>query len=144
MSNGIVVPFLRYTPFNHSFLAGGASEEVILADRIPVAPFTRIGASLRVHRRSIASGASYQVVVRAINPSDDDGADFVFGTDLGSTPAITSTANPTTVPGLAQLSATISDPQHPMIRVVLRAVGPSGAAANLYIVLSGDLVMKTG
>lgn len=142
MGSGIVVPVLQYTAFNHSFLKGGAFEEVIVADRIPVAPFTRIGGSIRIHQRNLAAGASYQVIVRGINPSDQDGADFVFGTDLGSITAITSTV-PTNVPALVQLSAIITDPQHPMVRVVVKATG-SSATGNVYIILSGDLVMKTG
>jgi hypothetical protein len=135
---------LQYTAFNHSFLASGQSAEVIVADRIPVAPFARIGLSARIHSRNIGSGAQYQFIVRGINPSDADGADFVDGTDLGSTPATTGSTNPTTVPGVIKLSTIISDTQHPMVRVVLKATGPAGAAVNLYIVASADLVMRMG
>lgn len=140
--NGVVVPILHYTVYNHSFLTGGATAEVIVADRIPVAPYTRIGASIRVHARDIASGASYQVIVKGINPSDDDGGDFVHATDLGSTPQITTSA-PTSIPGLIQLSSVVEDPQQPMVRVVVKATGPS-STGNVYAVLSGDLVMKAG
>lgn len=142
--SGIVLPILRYTPYNHSFLASSATEEIVIVDRVPIAPYTRIGLSVRVHDRNIGTGATYQLIVRGINPSTEDGADFVFATDPGSTPATTGSANPTTSPGLIQLSTIISDPQHPMARVVLKATGPSGAADNLYIILSADLVMKTG
>ncbi len=142
---GIVVPVLRQTAFNHSFLASSATEEIIVADRVPIAPFTTIGLSARIHKRSIGTGASYQFIIRGINPSDEDGADFVFATDLASTTATTGSASPVTVPGLIALSSgMITDSQHPMVRVVLKATGPSGAAVNLAIVASADLVMRTG
>lgn len=139
--SGIVVPICQYAVYNHSFLAPGASEEVILADRVPAAPFAKIGGSLRVHRRNISSGGLYQIIIRGINPSKDDGVDFVWATDLGSTLATTGTSNPTTVPGLMQLSTIISDLQHPMVRVVLKATGPT-ATGSLYIVVSFDLIMR--
>lgn len=143
MNQGIVVPVLHQSAYNHSFLSSGNTEEIVVADRIPVAPFTTIGLSCRVHKRNLGTGASYQLIVRGINPSDEDGADFVYATDLGSTPATTGSTNPTTVPGLIQLSTAITNPQHPMIRVVLKATGGS-TAVNTYIVISADLVMKTG
>jgi hypothetical protein len=64
--------------------------------------------SARVHERNLGSGASYQLIVRGINPSDEDGADFVWSTDLGSTPATTGSANPGTAPGLVQLHGSLS------------------------------------
>lgn len=143
--SGIVVPVLRYSSFNHSFLASSAFEEVIVADRIPIAPYTRIGLSARIHKRNIGTAATYQFIIRGINPSAEDGADFVYlVADLGSTTATTGTANPASVPGLIQLTTIISDPQHPMLRVIVKATGPGGAAVNLYMVASADLVMKTG
>jgi hypothetical protein len=142
--SGIVVPVLRQSAFNHSFLSSSATEEIIVADRIPTAPFTTIGLSVRVHKRNLGTGASYQFIIRGINPSDEDGADFVFATDLGSTSATTAAANPTAVPGLIALSAgVISNTQHPMIRVVLKATGGT-TAVNTYIVVSADLVMRAG
>jgi len=143
MQQGIVIPVIEYAAYNHSFLSTGAIEEIVLADRIPVAPMTQIGLSLRIHKRNIVAGASYQIIVRGINPSDRDGADFVWATDLGSTAATTGTTNPTTVPGVMQLTTIITNVQQPMIRVVLKATGPS-SAGNFYIVISGDLVMRTG
>jgi hypothetical protein len=137
--SGIIVPILPYTEYNYNW-AVGVTEELIIADNIPVAPFTKIGLSVRVHRRTIATGGSFQFVVRGINPSSRDGQDFVFATDLGSTPTITTA---TATPGLLQLSSLIVDPQHPMIRVVLRIVGPTAAGA-CFAVLSADLTMKTG
>lgn len=142
MEQGVVVPVMIYTVLNFGFLSSGASEELIVADRVPVAPYTRISASIRIHKRNLATGASFQVIIRGTNPSDRDGADFVDPTDLGSTALITPTA-PATVPSLVRLSSIIVDPPHPYVRVVVKAVGPSGSG-SVYSILSGDLVMKTG
>lgn len=136
--SGIVVPILTYTEYNYNW-ASGTTEELVLADNIPVAPFTKIGLSARLHRRTIASGGSFQFIVRGTNPSPRDGQDFVFATDLGSTPTIIGT---TSIPGLLQLSTLITDPQHPMIRVILRIIGPTNPG-SCFAVLSADLTMKT-
>jgi len=138
MSNGIIVPILDYTEFNYAW-ATGATEEQVIADRIPVAPFTKIGLSVRLHRRTIGTGGSFQFIIRGINPSAKDGQDYVFPTDLASTPTVVTT---TTVPTVLQLSTLITDPQQPMIRVILRTIGPSAGA--MFAIFSADLVMKTG
>lgn len=137
--SGIVVPILDYTEFNYAW-ASGLTEERVIADKIPVAPFTKIGLSVRLHRRTIAAGGSFQFIIRGVNPSPQDGQDFVFATDLGSTPTIVTA---TTFPNALQLSTVITDPQQPMIRVVLRTIGPS-AAGSMFAIFSADLVMKTG
>jgi len=141
MVSGIVVPVLTYQAFNLSFLSGGATEEVVIANAIPVAPYTLVGLSVRVHEITVDAGGSFQFLIRAVNPSSRDGQDFVGG-ELGSTTA-TEIDNGTTAPALVELSSIVKNPQSPNIRVVLKGTGPS-SAGKLYAILSADLVMKTG
>lgn len=136
MQDGIVVPVLRYTAFNYAQLSG-ATEQITIADRIPVAPFARIGLSVRVHKKNVASGGSFQFHIYGINPSDEDGTDFVTAS-LGSIAALSGS---TGAPALVQLTSIISDVQHPMIRVGLTIVG-STASGFVYGVFSADLVMR--
>ena len=138
--SGIVVPVMEYQVFNHSFLVSPNTEDVIVADRIPVSRFAFIGGSFRIHDRNLSAGAQYQIIIRGLNPSPRDGADFVFATDIASTAAITPSA-PAIVPALVALTSPITNLQHPMIRVVVKATGPS-AAGIVYIILSGDLTMR--
>lgn len=137
MHNGIVVPIMRYQTVNWTSLPA-VNEDIIIADNIPVAPFAKIGLSVRVHKVRFVAGTTMQFIIRGINPSSDDGSDFVLAADLGSTPTIVST---TSVPSLMQLSTIISDCQQPMIRVVLRTLGNSTAGVNVAI-LGADLVMR--
>lgn len=139
MNHGVLVPILRYTTFNWTSLVS-ATEELVIADNVPVVPFAKIGLSARVHKLRLTTGVTMTFIVRAINPSSEDGADFVFGADLGSTAGITAA---TAVPSLQQLSTIISDVQHPMIRVILRTVASSTAGINIAV-FSADLVMKVG
>lgn len=136
MQDGIVLPVLRYTTYNYAQLVA-SSETITIADRIPVAPFARIGLSIRVHKKNIAPGGNFQFNIYGINPSDEDGADFVSAS-LGSNTAISGVSG---TPSLVQLTTIISDVQHPMIRVGLTIVG-STAAGFVYAVLSADLVMR--
>ncbi len=139
MSSGIVIPILRYTAINWSSVTG-ATEDLVIVDRVPVAPFTKIGLSARLHKTRLATNTTMQFIVRGINPSDEDSQDFVWGTDLGSTAQITTS---TTAPRVEQLTTIISDVQQPMIRVILRTI--IGAASGVNIAWwSADLVVRTG
>jgi len=136
---GIVVPIMSYETINWTSLAS-ATEDLVIADRIPVAPFTKIGLSVRIHKLRLTSGVTMQFIVRGINPADDDGLDFVDSTNLGSTATFSSA---TGVPSLLRLTTIISDVQHPMIRVILQTIAPAGGGINVAV-LGADLVMRTG
>jgi len=135
MLNGVVVPILKYTTYNYAQLIG-STETIIVADRIPIVPFQAIGLSVRVHRKSIAAGGSYQFHIYGINPSDEDGADFVTAS-LGSITAISGTGTN----ALVGLSTSLAPIYHPMIRVGLTIVGTTAAGVHLAT-FSADLVMR--
>ena len=137
MLNGVVVPILRQTSYNYAQLVG-ATETITIADRIPIAPFSLIGLSVRVHKKSIATGGSYQFHIYGINPSDEDGSDFVTAS-LGSITAISGVGGA----ALVGLSAVMASVFHPMIRVGLTIVGTTAAGVHLAV-FSADLVMRTG
>lgn len=145
MDGGDVISICEYAEFNHSFLAAGsASYDVVLAPAVAVPNCAFIGASVRVHARNLASGCTYQIVVQGANPSRRDAAEFVYKTaDLGSTPATTGSANPSVTPGLIQLSAPITQCQHPYVKVVLRATPAPSGGVTLYVIISVDLVCRS-
>ncbi len=131
----MIIPVLRQTPFNFSYLVSPSTESVIVADRIPVAGARIVTLSVRIHRLTLSSGASFNFLVHGVNPSATDGTVFITSS-LASTGAITSSN-----PNLVGLSSTLSDPQHPYVRVVLQATGPSSAGTT-YFELSADLVLQ--
>ena len=136
--NGVIIPILRYSVFSLGQLVS-TTEEIVIADRIPVAPFAKLGLSVRQHRKNLGTGHSFQFIVRYINPSDEDGQDFVnITTPVGSTATITGTGNAALLElstGLATLGS------HPMVRVVL-AVVAGGTAGAIFGLFSADLILK--
>jgi hypothetical protein len=133
--DGVVEGVAGQTELNYSFLSGGATEELILHDRLPVARWSTIGVSIRTHAVTAASGTRFLLVLQGIAPSPEDGADFVTG-DLASNSFAGS------APNLEQLSVPLTDLQVPMLRVILRVQGPS-SAGTVYIRLSVDVVLKS-
>ena len=136
--NVVVIPILRYGVFNFGQLTS-TTEEIVIADRIPVAPFAKLGLSVRQHAKNIGAGHRLAFVVRYVNPSDEDGQDFVnTTTPVGSTPTIDGSGGAALLEldtGLVTLSG------HPMVRVVL-SVGADSVASQIFAVFSADLILK--
>lgn len=135
---GIIVPILPYTTYNFGQLTT-TTEEVVIADNIPVAAFSKIGLSLRQHKKNLGTGHSFQFIIRAINPSSEDGQDFVnTTTPVGSTATITGSGSA----ALLELAAgLVTLGSHPMVRVVM-AVVAGGSAGAIFGIFSADLVLK--
>lgn len=132
----MIIPVLSQTPFNFSYLASSATEDVIVADRVPVSNARTISLSVRVHRLTLSSGANFQFLVYGMDPSSTDGTVFVTSATIGGTGAVTSSN-----PNLVGLTSIISDPIYPFVRVVLRATGPT-TTGSCYMELSADLVVR--
>lgn len=144
MRDAAIVPILRYQAIDWTNLVS-ATEDIVIADQVPVAAFATIGLSVRVHKLRLANRVSMQLIVQGINPSDRDGNDFVYVTagapvTLGSTPTFDNTLSP--VPCALQLTAIVSNVQQPMLRVLLRTVADTIAGVNVAW-LSADLVMRS-
>jgi hypothetical protein len=140
MSDGIVVPVMSYKTFNFYGLLSPATEDIIIADQIPVTPYAKIGLSLRQHRKNIASGASFIFVLRGVNPSDEDGADFVATTTIGTTAAISGTGGAALLEFTAASGLGTNGP-HPMARLVMTVTGASALGFILGI-FSADIVLR--
>lgn len=133
----MIIQVLRQTPYNFSYLASSATENVIVADRIPVSGARTIALSVRVHHLTLSAGASFQFLVYGVDPSATDGTVFITSASIGDTGTIT-----TSSPNLVGLSAIISDSIYPFVRVVLRANGPSSTGTT-YFEVSADLVVRS-
>lgn len=131
----MIIQVLPQTPYNFSYLASGASESVIVADNIPVSGARTVALSVRIHRLTLSAGASFEFKITGVDPSPTDGTVFASGS-LASTGNITSSS-----PNLVGLSAIISDPVYPFVRVTLNVTGPSSTGTT-YFELSADLVVR--
>lgn len=143
--NSDVISICEYAEYNHSFItAGGSAVDVVLtpAVRVPGAGF--LGASISVHARTISSvaPAGYQVIVRPTNPSRRDPADLQYLLSDASCPVIGATTNPTTVPGLTQLTTPMTQLQHPFVKVLLRATPPATGVVQLWVIISVQLIWR--
>ena len=110
----------------------------MLVNAIPISPYTVIGLSIRAHAIDIGASGKFEFLLKAVNPSPEDGQDFV-GTTLATSNSVNENTQP---PELIELSSVITNPQAPFMRVILRGTGPS--SGNLYAVLSADITAKTG
>lgn len=135
-----IIPVLKYREFNYSFLVS-TTEEIVVQRALPIAQNTIVGLSARIHAARISSGAKFEFIFYAANPSPSDGRLFVYtATALAESFPIDSTV----VAGdLRELQSAIANAQAPYVQIVLRATGPS-SPGTLYAVLSADVTLKTG
>lgn len=131
----MIIPILSQTPFNFSYLVSPATEDVIVADRVPVSNARTIALSVRIHRLTLNSGASFQFLVYGTDPSSTDATVFITSATIGGTGTVN-----TSTPNLVGLTSIISEPIYPFVRVVLRATG--AASGSCYMELSADLVVR--
>lgn len=60
--HGLVLPILSYTVWNLGQLTS-TTENIVVADRIPVGGFAKLGLSLRQHKKNLGAGHSFQFFV---------------------------------------------------------------------------------
>ena len=137
-ASSLVLPILRYRVYSLGQLTA-TTEQIVVADRIPVGGFARLGLSLRQHRKNVGTGNNFQFFVYHTNPSGEDGQDFIdTASPLGSTTTITGSGGAELLEltgGLAKLGS------HPMVRVVL-AVVAGGSVRPIFGIFSADLVLN--
>jgi hypothetical protein len=131
------LPFLGQSRYNLSYLASGATEDIVVGDRLPVFFAKTVTISVRIHRLNLAAGANFQFLVYGSNPSPTDAQNFVTSSTIGSTATIT-----TATPNIVALSAMINEPVHPFVRIVLRATAQPSGSGTIYGEFSGDLVAR--
>jgi hypothetical protein len=129
----MIINILPQTQYNFSHLGSAATQDVIVADNIPVAGARTVALSVRVHQVDLASGANFFFMVYGVDPSSTDGTVFISSTSVNVS-SITGTS-----PNLRE-TAIISDPIYPFMRVVLRATG--GSTSKVYFETSADLVVR--
>ena len=139
-SLGSLITIMHYREFNLSFVGSGQTTSIVIANAIPISPYTFLGLSMRVHAVDIGSSGKFELVFYKVNPSPADGQDFVdTGTPLGTSDPVNSSS---AAGDLVEFPSAITNPQTPFVRAVLKGTGPT--SGNLYAVLSADLTAKTG
>jgi hypothetical protein len=132
----MIIPVLPQTPYNYSYLHTGGTEDVVVADMVPISDARTVALSVRIHEVNFASGAGFRFLIYGVDPSRTDATLFMSSTTIGDTGKITSAST-----NLVGLTSIISDPIYPFVRVMLRAEGAS-TTGNCYFELSADLVVR--
>jgi hypothetical protein len=137
--SGVILRILNKQRFEYSYLAPGATQDIILQPAINVGMFYRAQMIVRVHERSFL-GAGQLMRLFAFNtvPSCEDPREFTDETSPFLQVDVTSLA-PIGVPGI--VSATASDPGA-SLKVVLRASQGTASSSTLYAELSAVLVLR--
>lgn len=133
-NNSVVIPVLRRTELNGSFLGNGASQTFRLPT-INVLPFYYAQLVVRVHEATWSTGAYFRVEGFASYPTSEDKREF-----LGPSARLTAAALQSVVTTPYGVAASDSDlPLAYQFRATLRM---SNTAASLSVVVSADLHLR--
>jgi hypothetical protein len=136
MNPGVIVPVMKKTRFEYSYLGASTSQSVIIEPEINFSSFYYYKLIVRVHDRSFAGSQTITVGLYNTLPSDEDPREFSDTTTVG---AVTITGASPSVPGILSVSGT--DPGAYM-KLLLTASQPV-APGILYAELSAVLVLRS-
>ncbi len=134
--NGVIVPVMKKTRFEYSYLGGNTSQSVIIEPEISFSSFYYYQLIVRVHERSFAGSQTITLGLYDTLPSDEDLREFSAAT---TTSFVTITGAVPSVPGILSVSGT--DPGA-YKKLLLTASQPI-VAGTLYAELSAVLVLRT-
>jgi hypothetical protein len=139
-ASGILVPVVEKSSFEFKRLGGGTSYETVVRAAVDVRGYSIVHLLTRVHAVNIGPSASLDILLRDVDPSDEDGLDFVI-----SSPFLTSTAvtSATTAPRLTKDSPAAGTYPGPFLRVIVRAT-QAPSSVNLTATISADLLLRAG
>jgi len=133
--SGVIVPILRMTDYNFSFLTGNLSRTVRIHSALACAPFYYGTLELRVHDHNLTAGQSIVLSGWGTNPSREDPTEF---TEATTTLSITVTSA-TAAPYLAR--RTQSDIST-FLKVQLVFTQGTATGTALFARLSADLTLR--
>jgi hypothetical protein len=137
--SGILVPILKMTEYDFSFLAGSSSQTKVLHPALNVASYYgRL--IVRVHETNIAppsAGPSGTISIAGYgtDPSAEDPQEFTLSSQTFSASVDDGNSSGDLV------SATASD-LWPFLKIVVEATQGAGSGDRLYAVISADLLLR--
>lgn len=132
---GVLIPLFSLRRFSFSNLTASTSAEIVMVRAVEIRDFRELTAVVRVHARTIDTGASIAVLVRALSQTPEaPGIDFV---DNGSAIATATIPVGTTSTLVVQaITATFGG----LARVVVK--GTRGATGVCTADFAVDLLLK--
>jgi hypothetical protein len=132
---GVLVPLFSLRRFTFSTLTVSSSLEVIMVRQVELQKYRELTVLVRVHARTIDSGASIDVIVRALSQTPEaPGVDFVDSSSAIATATIASGTTST----LVTQSTTSAFGR--LARIVVK--GSRGASGVCTADFAADLVLK--
>lgn len=132
--DGVLVPLMPKTDYDFGWTLGLTYDQIVV-DKLYTVGFSHAVLLLRLHSRDAASSTSAEVLLLDIDPSDEDGQNFVVDTTFLSV----SVTEGTTVPKLIKSPVGLSP--GPCLRAIVRGKGPSVAGKAMYTI-SADLLLR--
>lgn len=133
--SSLLVPLFSFRRFSFSTLTASTSLEIVLVRALDVLAAREASLLVRVHTRTIDTGSSIAISLRAASPSlEAPGTDFPDDT----TPLATVTISSGTTATLGMASVTSGIPAWG--RVVIK--GARGSSGSCLADLAADLVLK--
>jgi hypothetical protein len=133
--SSLLVPLFSLRNFSFSTLTASTSLEIVLVRALDVLEAREASLLVRVHARTIDSGSSIAISLRAVAPSQEEpGTDFPDDTS----PLATVTISAGTTVTLGMASVTSGMPAWG--RVVIK--GTRGSSGSCQADLAADLVLK--
>ncbi len=137
--SGTVVNMLDRKRFEFSYLAGSATQSVILVPVIEACGYGYVALFARVHARSMAAGQSLVFSLYNILPSDEDAREFVetdgTGGPLSLVDLTITSALPTAVPGIYYTSSKSVGPYLKLGLSAIQAAIPATFYAEISLLL---------
>jgi len=75
--HSVIIPVIPKTVIENSFLVSPATYETIYKNAVDVIPYSSIILMARLHRVDADADATVEIILRDVNPSPEDGQDFV-------------------------------------------------------------------
>ena len=142
-AKAVLIPVLRRRTFDFSFVANGTTFSTIVLPALAIAPFSSVMLLVRTHKLTITNaGVGFTVNLFEVDPSPDDGADFIVAGSAFLTSTVIDSS--VTAPRLTKDTGA-GTPPGPYLRVVVTGEMPVGGPGGSKMVasLSADLLCRS-
>ena len=140
MCNTTRLDVLAKTGFDFTFLAGAASQTIVLVPAIDVTAYHRAYLLVRLHEATMTAGQNVVFELDHTLPSDDDPAEFIDRGGTGSPLASLGIDSSDTPPVLRSREAT---GLQAALRLQIVATQSSTPQVPLFVEVSAALVLKS-
>jgi hypothetical protein len=140
MNGGDLINLLPKTVYEGGYLSGASplTFETIIKPAIDVISYSSFLVMLRLHSKSADPAAAVSILLREVDPSREDGQDFVITAPV-LTVGVTAASS---APSLVK-SSVIANPG-PYLRCIVSLLGSTTANGKATFEISADMICRSG